>query len=385
MARYRMGTLAAGLLAAVFAIAQEPWGYVWVFRTAKLYSLGADEIRIGRLTENDVVLTSPMVSRRHAAIRHKDGGSELIDIGSSNGSRLNGRELRPRFPLSLAPGARIQLADELLLYHESLPELWGDELEHRLLSSFAKLNIHLPEDTTRRSFGREEIVPSVSEVRIDSANGKAELTHSIALDETTGFPQDSAAFIGSVAVERGVLELSLWTIASGSAMTSRRSSISNLKHTTLRISVEGGVSDGTEDGGRKGPWFPYEIIGTLFDVFPDDPEYSLRFASSLASQERPVALRDAAATLAFRHRIDPGDWNLLLLAAEAKASFVEREVAERSALLTDVEKNKLEKAVEESRRWLDRARELGAEDDSAEGAAAAMARAEERLARIRDR
>lgn len=380
LAREREGSQEASLDGS-----EDAWGYVYVFRTMQVHALKGEEARIGRLAENHIVLTSPMVSRRHGVIRRSDAGVQFIDVGSSNGSRVNTRELRARFPVALEPGARIQIADELLLYQSSLPELWRDELRHRLLTGFVKLRLQLPQDVTRRSFGREEIVSNVTEARVSTIDAKIAVAHSVPLEERSGFPIESIAMIGHVGVERGTLELSLWALASASSMTGRRASLANLKHTTLRVTVDDDDRNGVAEGGRKGPWFPTGVLASLFEFYADDPDTALQFGTSLAEQERPIALRDAAESLAFRHRIDPSEWRLLLLAARAKASYVEREIAERSALLTSRDKEDLAEALVESRRWLDVARELGAEDDWAEDTVDAMARAEERLQRIQSR
>lgn len=62
-------------------------------------AIGDDAISIGRLPECDVVLADPNVSRRHAEVRRSDGGFVVVDLGSTNGTRVNGaradqRELR---------------------------------------------------------------------------------------------------------------------------------------------------------------------------------------------------------------------------------------------------------------------------------------------------
>ncbi|MAS94130.1 MAG: hypothetical protein CMO55_13115 [Verrucomicrobiales bacterium] len=45
---------------------------------------------IGRSSECQIVVADPRVSRRHAMIRIQDGGHYLFDLGSFNGSYLNG-------------------------------------------------------------------------------------------------------------------------------------------------------------------------------------------------------------------------------------------------------------------------------------------------------
>jgi len=54
---------------------------------------------IGRLAECDITLVDPNVSRNHAEIRPRGDGYVLVDLGSTNGSSVNGvpvteRELR---------------------------------------------------------------------------------------------------------------------------------------------------------------------------------------------------------------------------------------------------------------------------------------------------
>jgi hypothetical protein len=356
----------------------EPWGYLYFLRMQKLFPLTREESAIGRLTENDVILSSPRVSRRHAVARRSAEGVELVDVGSSNGTKLNGEVLLPRSPAALTPGDRVEIAEEVALYHEALADLWRDELRHRLLAGILKLRCHLPQDVARKAFGREEIEPAVSEARVDPETGNAEVEHSVPLDPGSGFPEGGGAFVGDVQVANDVLELSLWTVAARESMTSRRASFTNLKHATLRISIAGGPSAGAE----AGPWFPPHLLGGLFDVFPDEPEFSLQFAVSLAGQERPKALSDAAATLSFRHRLNPSEWKLILMAAEAKGLWVDKEIGERGLSLGAEDKKRLAAALEEARSWLEQAKALGAKDEPEKEAEAAVVRASERLSRI---
>jgi hypothetical protein len=71
-------------------------------------------ITIGRAPECDCHLTQPSVSRRHAQLRRVDETWLLRDLGSSNGTRLNGMrvteevEVRPGDQLSLG-GVRYRL------------------------------------------------------------------------------------------------------------------------------------------------------------------------------------------------------------------------------------------------------------------------------------
>lgn len=52
--------------------------------------IGPDPVVIGRMPECDVVLSDPNVSRRHAEIVRVEGDFLVRDLGSTNGTRLNG-------------------------------------------------------------------------------------------------------------------------------------------------------------------------------------------------------------------------------------------------------------------------------------------------------
>jgi len=70
------------------------------------YSLDKPAIAIGSQKSNDVVLDDTTVSRRHATITHKAAGFELADLGSTNGTFVNGRRLSG--PIALKPGDEIK-------------------------------------------------------------------------------------------------------------------------------------------------------------------------------------------------------------------------------------------------------------------------------------
>ncbi len=74
--------------------------------------LGGNPLVIGRLPECDVVLADGNVSRRHAEIRPHGDGWVLADLGSTNGTRLNGFRLTA--PRELRSGDEIAVGNSLL-------------------------------------------------------------------------------------------------------------------------------------------------------------------------------------------------------------------------------------------------------------------------------
>src|SRR3954468_11524180 len=57
------------------------------------YDLPEGETSLGRADENDIVLSGDLVSRKHARIRVKGDSLSVEDLGSRNGSKVNGNPL----------------------------------------------------------------------------------------------------------------------------------------------------------------------------------------------------------------------------------------------------------------------------------------------------
>jgi hypothetical protein len=70
------------------------------------------QVLVGRHQACDVVLEDLSVSRRHAQLRFRDGSWILRDLGSTNGTTVNGRRV---VRCRLLPGDRVTLGDESLV------------------------------------------------------------------------------------------------------------------------------------------------------------------------------------------------------------------------------------------------------------------------------
>ena len=76
-------------------------------------SITKSPIVIGRLSTNDVVLADTNVSRRHAELRKDDGSWVLNDLGSTNGTIVNGKLAREH---TLKDGDRLSFGTTDLLF-----------------------------------------------------------------------------------------------------------------------------------------------------------------------------------------------------------------------------------------------------------------------------
>jgi pSer/pThr/pTyr-binding forkhead associated (FHA) protein len=73
------------------------------------------ETEIGKASHNRIVLSDPTVSGTHAIVLARDGGYNIVDLGSSNGTFVNGRRLGNESQV-LQHGDKIQLGQALLTF-----------------------------------------------------------------------------------------------------------------------------------------------------------------------------------------------------------------------------------------------------------------------------
>src|SRR5579872_4251654 len=81
--------------------------------TGRRFCLQAGPNTIGR-ERCDILLMDTTVSRRHAQITIENGLVILMDLGSRNGTQVDGTRLSPNQPVSLADGATLRFGNALL-------------------------------------------------------------------------------------------------------------------------------------------------------------------------------------------------------------------------------------------------------------------------------
>jgi pSer/pThr/pTyr-binding forkhead associated (FHA) protein len=76
-------------------------------------TLTGETTTIGRLPQCEVALADRGASRRHAQIRVKDGAATLTDLGSTNGTEVNGHSVQTA---ALDDGDRITIGTTVLVF-----------------------------------------------------------------------------------------------------------------------------------------------------------------------------------------------------------------------------------------------------------------------------
>jgi predicted component of type VI protein secretion system len=98
-----------------------PQSYMLIMRTGpnpgKSFELTKNELYIGRDINNDIVINDSEISRKHARLIMQAGGYVLEDLGSTNGSFVNGQRLMG--PHVLRPGEMVMFGENVSLAFEA--------------------------------------------------------------------------------------------------------------------------------------------------------------------------------------------------------------------------------------------------------------------------
>ena len=124
---------------------------------------------VGRKPENDVCIADPSVSSRHARITITDDGVELVDLGSTNGTRVDGQKVERA---ALRHGMLVQLGHVRVLFEDG--EIGGAPPDITLTSAEEEeVTLELEEDDLAASFpdgalAGEEETASLEDVGADA-------------------------------------------------------------------------------------------------------------------------------------------------------------------------------------------------------------------------
>src|SRR5688572_1320431 len=77
------------------------------------FNFESDQFSVGREEDNDLVLDRVNISKYHLRFRRNQGRVEVLDLGSTNGTYVNGRKVVE--PKSVRRSDRIYVGDYILM------------------------------------------------------------------------------------------------------------------------------------------------------------------------------------------------------------------------------------------------------------------------------
>lgn len=90
-------------------------------RAGQEFRLSRPSIFIGRGEDSDIVLAEQGVSRRHARLAQGPQGWTVTDLGTTNGTFVNGRRIPDSEPIPVQPGDRLSIGSSVLALQQVSP------------------------------------------------------------------------------------------------------------------------------------------------------------------------------------------------------------------------------------------------------------------------
>jgi pSer/pThr/pTyr-binding forkhead associated (FHA) protein len=112
-----------------------------VLNTGEKYRLRSGQNRIGRGEDTDLQVQSGDVSRHHAVIAWEGDQARVMDMGSTNGTFLNGEKLAPYEYLPLKSGDRLDLGTG----EDAVRLVFEDEAQSQAVGAAATVMLNLKE------------------------------------------------------------------------------------------------------------------------------------------------------------------------------------------------------------------------------------------------
>ncbi|MFP2931803.1 sigma 54-interacting transcriptional regulator [Pyxidicoccus sp. 3LG] len=191
-------------------------------RAGTVFPLANEALSVGKAPDNDVVIDHPTVSRNHLVVRRQGDRFLVQDLGSTNGTFLDGAQVREAY---LRPGALLEVGDVRLRFspqvspvqveptaEDRLGDLVGRSLPMRQI--FALLQRIAPTDSTVLLVGETGSGKGAAAKAIHKLSPRSSgplvvfdcASVSDSLIESELFGHEKGAFTGAVGQRIGCLE-----------------------------------------------------------------------------------------------------------------------------------------------------------------------------------
>jgi len=144
-----------------------------------IYPLEADEVKIGRSMTNDIVIVEPEMSRDHLRLTLGGAHYRVEDLGSTNGTMLNGELIHE--PHALKPGDVIQIGTMVELRYTNKPDTLRSHMKTDTLKPLSVAPTSMLTSTGKRKTSPSE-VPDLAKARPSSAEPSASAEPTSALE-----------------------------------------------------------------------------------------------------------------------------------------------------------------------------------------------------------
>lgn len=172
-----------------------------------------DEFVMGRDPSNEWPIEDIEVSRRHARLVLENGSYSIEDLGSTNGTFVNGQRIRTLLPV--LPGATIRLGENVLLFFDDASE--SDDastktmrVEKEAAQKEAKAEAAEPEAKSEEAPAVEEVkskaeveqemLPDIQQMKASTRSRRARITSIPIFGNQIGMGVIAIAFIASLAL-----------------------------------------------------------------------------------------------------------------------------------------------------------------------------------------
>lgn len=139
----------------------------------QVYSLSEQATTIGREANNEIVFEELEISRRHASVTFVGGRHMIEDLGSTNGTFVNGRRISTAVPLR--DGDVIDMGDSVSFIFHSPPEKVDATLIEPEIDEIGEATVQQPGGAAQQQYSPPPDVPQYGqqpEAPVPAATGQ---------------------------------------------------------------------------------------------------------------------------------------------------------------------------------------------------------------------
>jgi hypothetical protein len=120
-------------------MAVQPIGYLLGVGAPPVPLVEGSELTLGRDEQSTIPLADVTASRNHARIACRQEAVEALDLGSTNGTFVNGKRLNPLEPFALHSGDELRIGGKVLYFISTAEGLEPDQVASQRKQQFSQM------------------------------------------------------------------------------------------------------------------------------------------------------------------------------------------------------------------------------------------------------